>query len=431
MYIPQRGEKVTFLEFVHGLVREEGATPIEPFWISIRSVQRALEGRNVALAEEILASITDPTSEVERFVFHLLRLSTAISTGDLHHAQECCSALELQPFYRQPLAQAVADNRIGIVLRMRGRYDDAIARQLAARAVFDFEDRRLESALCMTEVAATLLSRGDVAGATSAYLASLGAIEREASESKRAVVKANLASALQRSGNATEAERLFLQSPNDGPFVSLNPERAMLLQNLALIAKLDGRYATAADRYTDALACLEGKGLYGQRARLMSGLADLALRTKEFDTVRKYIGAIGEINEGNIPVDVQVSAAATAARLAALEGDLANAMVLLNRARTIARDAGLITERYEMLTEALTYIDDPANKLDLLDELVEVQNERLKAVPSSVSSIIDLRSKYEQEKATVEIERQQERTRDHRNTNTHVRRDRGETCMTR
>lgn len=411
MYIPRKGEKVTFLEFVHGLARDEGAAPVEPYWISVREAQRAIDGRDSALAEEILASMCEPTSEIERFVFHLLKLSTAISSGDTHTALQRCTELELLSFCREPLAQALADHRIGIVLRMSGRYDDAVARQLSARAKFDVDGRSLESALCMAEVAATLLSRGDVAGATASYLSSLSVIEREATESKCAMVKANLASALQRSGNASEAERLYLQSLEVSPFTTLNPERAMLLQNLALIAKLDGRYATAADRYTDALACLEGTGLYGQRARLMSGLADLALRTKEFDTVRKYLGAIGEINEGNIPVDVQVSAAGTAARLAALEGDLANAMVLLNRARTIARDAGLLTERYEMLTEALTYIDDPANKLDLLDELVEVQYERLKAVPASVSSIIELRSKYEQEKATVEIERQQERTR--------------------
>jgi len=411
VYIPQKGEKVTFLEFVHGLARNDGAAPVEPYWISVREAQRAIDGRDSALAEEILASMCEPTSEIERYAFHLLKLSTAISSGDTHTALKRCTELELLPFCREPLAQALADHRIGIVLRMSGRYDDAVARQLSARAKFDVDGRSLESALCMAEVAATLLSRGDVAGATASYLSSLSVIEREATESKCAMVKANLASALQRSGNASEAERLYLQSLEVHPFTTLSPERAMLLQNLALIAKLDGRYATASDRYTDALACLEGKGLYGQRARLMSGLADLALRTKEFDTVRKYIGAIGEINEGNIPVDVQVSAAATAARLAALEGDLANAMVLLNRARTIARDAGLLTERYEMLTEALTYIDDPANKLDLLDELVEVQNERLKAVPSSVSSIIDLRSKYEQEKAALELERQQERTR--------------------
>lgn len=402
---------MTFLEFVHGLVRDDGATPKEPFWISIRAVQRALERRDVVGAEEILASINEPTTEVERFVFHLLRLSTAISTGDLLYADECCSVLELQPFYRQPLAQAVADNRIGIVLRLSGRYDDALARQLGARAVFDADGRALESALCMTEVAATLLSRGDVAGATAAYLSSLTTIEREAGEFKRAVVKANLASALQRSGNAAEAERLYLQSLKDSPFINPGPERAMLLQNIAVIAKLDGRYAIAEERYAEALSCLADRGLYGQRARLMSGLADLAFRMDDLRSVKPYIEAIEKIEDHHIPLEVKTAVASLTGRVTAVEGDLAKAMIFVNNARDIARQAGLVDERHELLKDALTYIEDPTYRLGLLEELVDVLNERLKAVPSSVSSIIDLRSKYEQEKATLEIERQQERTR--------------------
>lgn len=402
---------MTFLEFIHDLIREGRQPATEGFWMTIDNAKAAINNRDSALAETLLTSIAKPGSDVEEFALRTLLLSAAISAGDVHCAQERSKALQQHPLYNEPLAQAVADSRIGIALRMMGCYDDALARQFAARTTFDSYGRELESALCMAEIAATMLSRGDAAGSLAAYLSSLDVIEREASESKRSVIRANIASALQRAGNSSEAERLYLLALQERPFSQLKPDRAMLLQNLAVIAKLDCRYTVAEERYTEALTCLGETGPYGQRVRLMHGLADLALRKGDNDIAKLQIACILSMEHGTLPLDVEAALESTSARLAAKDGDFVRAYASLNKALDVARLAGLLDERYEILTEALTYIDDPSHRHDLLEELVQVQSERLKAVPTSVNSIIGLRSRYEQEKAAREIERQQERTR--------------------
>ncbi len=294
---------------------------------------------------------------------------------------------------------------------MRGCIDEAITRLLGARSIFDTEGRQLESALCVTEVAAILLTRGDVAGATSAYISVIDVIDREARVSQRAAVKANLASALQRSGNFIEAERLYLESLTVSPFLKPGPERATLLQNIAVIAKLDGRYDVAEERYREALRCIEDKGLYGQKARLKNGLADLALRCDDVELAKRLVEEIREIDEIHLSHVVRTEVASISARVAALDGDVQQAKNIVDKARTLSREAGLLDERHELLTDTLLYVREPSYRLSLLEELVEVQSERLKAVPSSVSSIIELRTRYEHEKAAREIERQQELTR--------------------
>ncbi len=402
---------MTLLEFIHGLVREVEGTSTEPFWLAIKDAQVALGARDVRGAERVLAIMPEPTSELEQFALGLLQLRAATTSRDLSLAKQRCDELESLDIYREPLARAAADHRIGIVLKMSGRIDEAIARLLAARAIFDSEGRELESGLCVTEVAAILLSRGDVAGATTAYVSVLDVINREARASQRAAVKVNLASALQRSGNFVEAERLYLESLTVSPFLNPGPERATLLQNIAVIAKLDGRYEVAEERYREALTCIEDKGLYGQKARLKNGLADLALRCDDVETAKRLVEEIRGIDETHLSLVVRTEVASISARVAALDGDVQQAKNIVDKARTLSREAGLLDERHELLTDTLLYVTEPSYRLSLLEELVEVQNERLKAVPSSVSSIIELRTRYEHEKAAREIERQQELTR--------------------
>ncbi|MBK6291687.1 MAG: tetratricopeptide repeat protein [Ignavibacteria bacterium] len=352
-----------------------------------------------------------PSGDVEQFALGLLQLRAATTSRDVSLAQQRCKELETLDIYREPLARAAADHRIGIVLKMRGCIDEAITRLLGARSIFDTEGRQLESALCVTEVAAILLTRGDVAGATSAYISVIDVIDREARVSQRAAVKANLASALQRSGNFIEAERLYLESLTVSPFLKPGPERATLLQNIAVIAKLDGRYDVAEERYREALRCIEDKGLYGQKARLKNGLADLALRCDDVELAKRLVEEIREIDEIHLSHVVRTEVASISARVAALDGDVQQAKNIVDKARTLSREAGLLDERHELLTDTLLYVREPSYRLSLLEELVEVQSERLKAVPSSVSSIIELRTRYEHEKAAREIERQQELTR--------------------
>jgi signal transduction histidine kinase len=99
------------------------------------------------------------------------------------------------------------------------------------------------------------------------------------------------------------------------------------------------------------------------------------------------------------------------AHLLALSGDQEEAARVFVEARDLLDDSTMYELRMDLLRVGMEFLTDPALRLSVAEELVQLLTVHVRNVPDSIRSIIELRGIYEQEKTKAEVVRQQELTR--------------------
>lgn len=379
-------------------------------WRQLAEANKAVLGRELDRASTLVEGIDGAGSEEIRVAETLVRARLWTLKGDRERAGDLLTAVKVVVASFGPDAEASWQHRYGVVLRLGADLDGAMICQNEALRRFRELDWRLDAALCQVEIGSILLARGDVGAATSEYLGALDDIQAEGTLLQLAGVKGNLAVAMQRAGDRAGAARVYEELLHLPPFNVFGSERAVVLQNLAVIYKVDGEYERAVARYTEALECLD-ETIHQERViRIKSGIGDLSLRLNSVSDVRSVVDELASVEVDSLQPSTAIELLSLRYRIAVLDEHDAKARACIHDAQMIAREHGLVEEEAEFLLDALSVMSSDTDRLPLLEELVRIQTGRLQSVSKTVSTMVELRSKYEQERAAQELARQQERT---------------------
>ncbi len=401
------------LTFLYALHRSNAEAPPEEPWGSLTLANAAVVARNAAEADERLRTLSTPVNDAEAmFAWDVIFSRWYAFQGRLAessaHARTALARVELLPTEVRSLARAAAQHRLGVMCRLTSDDDEAMRLQMSAERCYADVTWDLDAAFCRVEMAAILMKRGDPGAAIDLYMSTLDIVSRDGNALQLSAIRFNMAVAMQRAGNDDAAAPLMRELLSLPPYDHPIPERAVIAQNLALMAKLKGKVDEARSWYQDAQRCLDPLVHTAQLRRLHIGMADLALRSNDVEEARaQMLVADGFVVDG-MSVTSEIERSSTWARIHAHDGNHARATQEIDRARTLAREQHVLEEHAAVLDDALQVVDDASYRMSLLEELTTVQAERLAAAQTSVTRIVAARTQYEQELAAREIERQHE-----------------------
>ncbi len=397
-------------DFNRGRAAETVTGPWEAvFW----SVQLANQ-RKGAEAIEALQTLVEPSAEM-RVAAALIEGRLATLQGDLSAAEEALSraemecaaeALDLEVFH------ACLAHRRSVVARLQSRFEEAISLGLRSEELYAAQGWTLDAALAAADIALALIQKGDLGAGIETLARVSDVIEREGTPTQYTAIQANLATAMQRSGDMAGAGQVIMGLLDRAPFNAPSQERAALLQNLAVIQKLDGRYAEALDRYAEARTMLDPTLHMTQVVRVENGMADLYYRLGQFDRMKEMSDALMTTSEDLLRSSPTLAIELSLVRFRryALDDRMDEALAQCEHGRSIAREHRLWEEHDQLLTGALEYVRDASVREELLTELAGIRGQRLSSVSAMVTTVVEQRARYEQERAAQELARQQERT---------------------
>ncbi|MFM8473861.1 MAG: ATP-binding protein, partial [Candidatus Kapaibacterium sp.] len=186
--------------------------------------------------------------------------------------------------------------------------------------------------------------------------------------------------------------------------------RAQLLHNLAVICKSAGRYQRSLELYEEALSCTDFEASPVMHLQMRVGVAELAFRVGDIVTADTELEQVDRLLTPETKDSVNVEYHSLRSRVHGLSERYHEAQEMLTQALESARTSDLVDEQYLLLRESLDWVHGPM-RMKYLEDLIRVQDRRNENTSRSITSLIDLRSRYEQEKSAREIERQQEITR--------------------
>lgn len=379
-------------------------------WRLLSEANQAVLGRDLGRAEALLDDLGAEHDDEVSIAVGLVRSRLLTLRGERDAARQQLESVKDAVWTLGSDARAAWLHRYGVILRLDADLDEAMRCQLAARDTYVVLGRKLDAALCSVEIGSILLGRGDVGSATREYLGVIDDIQQFGTALQLAGVKGNLAVAMQRAGDRTGAARVYEELLMLPPFNVQSSERAVVLQNLAVIRKLDGSYDVAIERYAEALQCLDPAAHSERIIRIKCGIGDLSLRLHDVQAVRSVVDELATVDIDAIQPSTAIELLSLRYRIAILDGQPDQARECITGAQSIATDNGLVEEQAELLRDALSVISDDTERLPLVEELARIQTDRLHAVSTTISTMVELRSKYEQERAAQELARQQERT---------------------
>ncbi|MBS1561020.1 MAG: hypothetical protein JSS89_05405 [Bacteroidetes bacterium] len=399
--------------FLFGLNRSTEEAPMEEPWRSLTLANAAIVARNAPLTEERLQTLGSPVSDAEAmFAWDVIHARWYAFQGRLAEssaqAKTAMARVELLPSDKRSVARAAAQHRLGVVYRLTSDDDEAMRLQMSAERTYLEAQWELDAAFCRAEMAAILMKRGDPGAAIDLYMSTLDVVERDGSALQLSAIRFNMAVAMQRAGNDDAAAPLMRELLSLPPYDRPIPERAVIAQNLALMAKLNGKVDEARTWYQDAQRCLDPQVHPAQLRRLLIGMADLALRSDDVEEARAQLLMADALVVDGPSVTSEIERSSTWARIHAHDGNESLATHEIDRARAMAREQHVLEEHAAVLDDALRVVNDVEYRMSLLEELTVVQAERLAAAQTSVARIVAARTQYEQERAVRELERQHE-----------------------
>jgi signal transduction histidine kinase len=357
----------------------------------------------------VLDTLSDTETDVQALAVDVLRLRIARDRGDADEVDRTCTALIENTCAQEGPGRALVASRVASVEHHRGNHAVANTLMLEAVAIYDALGWNHEAALTTCDLAAFRQREGDFAGASYLYLSVMDEIRANGTERQRMSVTNNLATVLLQSGSLHTAEPLFreaLAADIRDPIT-----RSTMMQSLAIIAKLDGRFDESEELYRQALSLLD-PGLYPtQRLRLTCGMADVAVRRGRVDEAMALLDSIRAEDLEAATASTRSNILVLRAQILGERGDEDEAMRIIARARRELAEIRSYDELYRVLIDALGWARAPHHRQDLLEEYYRMAEDRLTQVTASVQSVIDLRTRFDQERAARELQRQQDVTR--------------------
>lgn len=396
------------ITFAKSQVRSATLQEFGGYWEAYGRITAALSARDWDCVARLLREESRPETPVETFADGILRLRFACLVNDVNEAERWSEYLRQHALYKDALTQATADFRIGIFHRQNLQFTSALSAQ--ARAASIFRDLRwpLEEALCVIEIGSIFLQRGDLSGAVEKYASVLEALREHGTSVQYGRLLLNVAVNFHRAGNYEQAalqyDRLLCLAPHSDPGI----ERAEVLQRYAALSKQVGQLERAAEQYSEGLACLDQHKSTAQYADMHIGMADLALRRRDVATAQ---GMLDAINHAELSVSARIDYDAARALMLGILGRQSDAYELLSATLDRTVQAGLADQRHAILADALIWVTDDRLRIDILEQYRHVQDQRLRSLATGVNSIVEIRTRYEQERAQAELERQLELSR--------------------
>ena len=380
----------------------------EPMQSLVRANNHAV-ARKPALALEVLDDMSVPNEGDTLNLYNLVRVRALVQQSRVEDAIELLHTIESDS--ANVILKARVALSYGGAYRLSSNTEKALLELSLAKTYYTQLGIELDSAICEGELGSLLLEQGDVGAATSCYLNALDVIETAGPDTLTNAVRMNLATAMQRSGNNEGAEKELRILLERHPFDKPGSDRARLLHNLAVIMKLSKRYQESLELYDEALACSDVEESPVAHLHLRVGIAELAFRMGDILTAEAQLTEVERLG----PPDKRdnrliVEYYSLRSRVHGLSGRLHKAQELLNLALEAARKSELVDEEYLLLKESLDWVYG-SMRMRYLEDIVRIQEVRNEKTACGITSLINLRSRYEQEKSAREIERQQEITR--------------------
>lgn len=402
------------IDLLYDFNRGRAAETVTGPWEAVfRSVQLANQ-RKGAEAIEALQTLVEPSAEM-RVAAALIEGRLATLQGDLSAADEALSRAEMECAAEAldlEVVHACLAHRRSVVARLQSRFEESISLGLRSEELYTSQGWTLDAALAAADIALALIQKGDLGAGIETLARVSDVIEREGTPTQYTAIQANLAVAMQRSGDMTGAERVNNGLLDRAPFNAPSPERAALLQNVAVILKLGGRFAEALNRYEEARSMLDPSIHVKQVVRIENGMADLYYRLEQYDRMKEITDALLSTSDDVLRSSptLSIELALVRFRRFALDANIQEALAHCEQGRNAAREHRLWEEHDQLLTGALEYVRDASVREELLTELAEIRGQRLSSVSAMVTTVVEQRARYEQERAAQELARQQERT---------------------
>lgn len=221
---------------------------------------------------------------------------------------------------------AFALDRLGMIFRAAGAYDQATECHARARDLFDRLNDRHGLGWALAHLGNTALAKGEHDTAASFYTDSLRILREEDDRNGMCVALNNLGYIAIRRKQYDVARRNMGEALSLQAVLGNHRSAAYLLNNLGFAAREAGDYEEAARHLQEGLAISERLGYRGMVAASLTGLAELNVRTGELDhaqsLLRRALQIAGDI--GDQPVALE--ALLTLARLRERRGDTGSAV---------------------------------------------------------------------------------------------------------
>ncbi len=394
-------------------------------WRMAHSLLLALRNQDKEAILEALAPIRDSENPEIRFYVNSCML-VAVSFG-LHfpNVDSIVRDITTSEYYSSELLRAWAEEKIARYLMHDDKRAQAVSLLLRSASVFEHHGWISNLVVCQCLIADIQYKRGDLAASTTTYAQAIDNAVKAGIVAGLPSIRANMATVLYQSGNFAEARSVYEEVLDSDYGIKLRWPRARIHALIAAMAKLTGDYPEALRQYERAIAYLEGSDHRDVLIPILNGYSDLHMRMGNIQAAREIFAQVQA--EENVPLTAQtkIEVATVHADILASDGRLDEAYQVVTEALALGRAFSLADSNRQLAEDALRYLTDARHRMPILEELVSVQRERIKAVPDSISSILSMRSEYEQQRAHREVERQQELARTIMTTQDNILRDIG------
>ena len=390
------------------LLRNREIMLSEGAWSAVAQAQHELIGNHFLSARQMIDEIDSFDSDLQSYAAMMIATRASCFLGDLGRAEQQVEQLGKHPMLGDSLALAAANYRIGLFMRLATRFDEALSCQVQAQGQFRVLGWKLEEAFCSIEIGSIMLERGDATGAIQSYLMATDVIREEAGEDAYASLLANHATALTHAGNLEMARSLYEEALSIGAFLKPSVSRAWLLQNLATVVKRQMLFDRAEKLYYEALSCIDAEDSASLYHKLKCSLVDLMIQREDDQGAETLLHELSGVDEGSVRIQTRVEILSNQAHLLYRKGEWQQALDHLRRSIDLAKAHELHDIHLALLTDALEWIDRSDLRMELLEEHRMMQNQRIDSLKRGVDHILSMRSYYEEEKARLEVVRQQE-----------------------
>ncbi|MBU3679594.1 MAG: hypothetical protein FGM32_08310 [Candidatus Kapabacteria bacterium] len=393
---------------LRGLHHGFGAIPTDEPWRTIVTASHYLRDRDVNSAVNALCLPVPIIDERALFASALLNLRGYNLLGDTASATVHADILLSHSLLRQPLAAAVAGVTLGAYYRTLYRYENALSYLVQSEQYFQEIGWTLSVARCSVEIASILLNQGDYQGAIERYTSAAPIIRDQGSDVTLRALMFNLAVAHHHAGDYQIAYDEFRLMIDSGSFGERGVDRINVLLALAITCEELGRHSESADLYDASLLYATEQGFHGHRLRIRQIMAASALRTGDFGRASAILDERATADVEQMSLRNYIELLHTRARYHVCLEQHDIALELHDQAMERARAATLWDVCLAMLNEVLDWPLTTQRKLDVLEEIRQLQRDRMQRLAKGYAFIAELRHNYEIDRLRRERERKQE-----------------------
>jgi CHAT domain-containing protein len=294
--------------------------------------------------------------------------------GDLTTAEPALlEALRMAEAAKDIDIQISASNNLGIVQRLQGKYDEAIASYRRTLAVAEAAGRRDSVARSLNNLGVVAQQQGDLRGALEYVMRSM-VIKEELGE-EVATTYGNIGNIHHRQRHFSLALDYYERSRAEAERTRDRRPMMSAISNIGHVHMLEGRYVQARAALNQALAVAESAGDRGMMSTALHNLASVAKREGKLTEAADVYGRSLDISEASGDKPGMVESLAGLAEVLILQGRSEQALATAARSAEVARSIGQAQELWGALTvagQANVALGRGAAAVQAFEEAIEV-----------------------------------------------------------